>query len=91
MVIAFLYTVGLIKSGAYKALLPRRSDLRDGLKMFWYYLRVVPSFLMRKANPHPVVHTKYNALQRAAYFSVSVFSFLSILTGWAIHKPAQLG
>jgi len=39
----------------------------------------------------PLVNTKYNALQRAAYFSVSIFSLLSILTGWAIHKPAQLG
>jgi thiosulfate reductase cytochrome b subunit len=91
MIIALVYTAGLIRSGAYRALLPRRSDVLDGLKMFLYYMRVVPFFLMRKTNPHPAVITKYNALQRSAYFSVSIFSFLSILTGWAIHKPAQLG
>ncbi len=91
MVITVVYTIGLLRSGAYKALLPRTTDVRDGLKMILYYLRVVPSFVMRKTNPHPVVNTKYNALQRTAYFSVSIFSFISILTGWAIHKPAQLG
>ena len=40
--------------------------------------------------PRPPFDTKYNALQRAAYFSVSVTAFLSIATGWAIHKPMQL-
>jgi thiosulfate reductase cytochrome b subunit len=39
---------------------------------------------------HPLFNTKYNALQRAAYFSVPVAGFLSVATGWAIHKPMQL-
>jgi thiosulfate reductase cytochrome b subunit len=91
MIVAVLYVLGLARSGAYKALLPRPSDLPNGLKMFLYYLKVFPCFILRKPNPHPVVTSKYNALQRTAYFSVSVVSLLSILTGWAIHKPAQLG
>jgi thiosulfate reductase cytochrome b subunit len=39
---------------------------------------------------HPRFNTKYNALQRAAYLSVPVAGFLSVATGWAIHKPMQL-
>ena len=35
-------------------------------------------------------NTKYNALQRTAYFSIPVAGFLSVTTGWAIHKPMQL-
>ena len=39
---------------------------------------------------HPVIHSKYNALQRAAYFSMPVLGLLAILSGWAMHKPTQL-
>src|SRR5205085_10898583 len=39
---------------------------------------------------HPCFNTKYNALQRAAYLSIPVAGFLSVATGWAIHKPMQL-
>jgi thiosulfate reductase cytochrome b subunit len=39
---------------------------------------------------HPRFNTKYNALQRLAYFSVPVAGLLSVFTGWAIHKPMQL-
>jgi thiosulfate reductase cytochrome b subunit len=46
--------------------------------------------LSRRTWLHPPCHTKYNALQRLAYFSVPVAGFLSIATGWAIHKPMQL-
>ena len=35
--------------------------------------------------------SKYNALQRGAYFSMSVFALFAILSGWAMHKPVQLG
>ena len=38
---------------------------------------------------HPRFNTKYNALQRAAYFSVPLAGLLSVATGWAIHKPMQ--
>jgi thiosulfate reductase cytochrome b subunit len=45
--------------------------------------------LTRHQWPHPVFFTKYNALQRAAYFSVPLAGCLSVATGWAIHKPMQ--
>ena len=46
--------------------------------------------LTRREWLHPRFDTKYNALQRVAYVSVPVAGFLSVATGWAIHKPMQL-
>jgi thiosulfate reductase cytochrome b subunit len=86
-----LYLIGLGVGGGYKALLPRRSDLADAFRMIRYYIGILPARLLRRAWKHPLVTSKYNALQRAAYFSMPVFGILSVLTGWAIHKPAQLG
>src|ERR1700742_4646658 len=84
-----VYIVGLLLGGGWRSLLPRRTDLVDALRMFRYYLGV-PLAKLRRPWPHPVFKTKYNALQRAAYFSVPVTGFLSVATGWAIHKPMQL-
>ena len=67
-----------------------RTDLRDGFKMFWYYIGVPVAKLRRRRWPHPGFDTKYNALQRLAYFCVLIAGLLSVLTGWAIHKPMQL-
>jgi thiosulfate reductase cytochrome b subunit len=58
--------------------------------MLRYYLGVSFAKLTRRQWPHPEFSTKYNPLQRAAYFSVPVAGFLSVATGWAIHKPMQL-
>ena len=91
MAIGLIYWIGLIIGGGYRALLPRVADIEQIPLMIKYYLNVVPAWILRKENKHPVVTTKYNALQRMAYFSVSIMGLLSILTGWAIHKPAQLG
>ena len=85
-----VYITGLLLGGDWRSLLPRRTDLVDGLKMFRYYLGVPFAKLTRRQWPHPHFNTKYNALQRAAYFSVPVAGFLSVATGWAIHKPMQL-
>jgi thiosulfate reductase cytochrome b subunit len=68
----------------------RRTDLRDATKMFWYYIGAPVAKLARCKWPHPRFETKYNPLQRAAYFSVWAAGVLSVLTGWAIHKPMQL-
>jgi len=76
--------------GGWRSLLPRRTDLLDGLRMFRYYLGFPFAKLARRRWLHPVFNTKYNALQRAAYFSVPVAGLLSVATGWAIHKPMQL-
>ena len=84
------FVIGLVMGGGWRALLPRRTDLRDSLKMVRYYTGLPLAKLTRRAWPHPRFNTKYNALQRVAYFSVPVAALLSVITGWAIHKPMQL-
>lgn len=90
MLNGLLYLIGLGVGGGYKALLPRRTDLRDAVKMQVYYMGLPIAKLLRRPWPHPVVTSKYNALQRAAYFAMPIFGTLAVLTGWAIHKPQQL-
>jgi thiosulfate reductase cytochrome b subunit len=86
-----LYVIGLAAGGGWRALLPRASDARDALRMIRFYLGVVPMAILRRPWPHPPVGSKYNALQRAAYFSMPLFGALVVLSGWAMHKPVQLG
>src|SRR6266508_1534269 len=64
-----LYALGLARGGGWRALLPRATDPAESLAMIRYYLGVVPHALARKPWPHPPVAGKYNALQRAAYFT----------------------
>ena len=87
MLNGMVYVVGLVFGGGWRSLLPRRTDVSDALKMFRYYLGVPFAKLIRRKWLHPRFNTKYNALQRAAYFSVPVSGCLSVTTGWAIHKP----
>ena len=91
MLNGLLYLVGLGLGGGYKSLLPRRTDLQDAVKMQIYYLGLPLAKITHREWKHPVITTKYNALQRLAYFSMPVFGTISVLTGWAIHKPMQLG
>jgi thiosulfate reductase cytochrome b subunit len=84
------YLTGLYLGGGWRALLPRRPDLRDAFRMMRYYIGVPFAWLLRRTWLHPRFTTKYNALQRLAYFSIPVAGFLSVATGWAIHKPMQL-
>jgi thiosulfate reductase cytochrome b subunit len=90
MINGALYLVGLFAGKGYKALLPRRTDFREALAMMRYYLGVLPAKLLRKPWPHPPVTSKYNALQRGAYFSMPVLGILAVASGWAMHKPVQL-
>jgi thiosulfate reductase cytochrome b subunit len=90
MLNGLVYVIGLAMGGGWRSLLARRTDLRDALRMFRYYLGLLITKLTRHTWPHPRFKTKYNALQRAAYFSVAVAGLLAVLTGWAIHKPMQL-
>jgi len=85
-----LYVLGLALGGGYKALLPRRSDVPEALRMIRYYIGVVPAKLLRRPWPHPPLRSKYNALQRGAYFSMPLLGILAVASGWAIHKPVQL-
>jgi thiosulfate reductase cytochrome b subunit len=86
-----LYLVGLIAGGGWRALLPRGSDLAGGVAMLRYYAGVIPMAVLRRPWPHPAVRSKYNPLQRAAYASVILAGALMVLSGWAMHKPVQLG
>jgi len=83
------YIAGLIAGGGWRGLLPRRTDLFDALRMFRYYIGFPLARLARRQWPHPSSNTKYNALQRAAYVTIPIAGFLSVTTGWAIHKPMQ--
>jgi len=85
-----LYLVGLVAGGGWRALVPRRTDVRDGFRMIRYYAGVVPARVLRKPWPHPPIEGKYNALQRAAYVSIPLAAAVSVATGWAMHKPVQL-
>jgi thiosulfate reductase cytochrome b subunit len=85
-----MYVAGLVMGGGWRSLLPRGTDLADSFRMLWYYIGFPFAKLLRRAWPHPQFRTKYNPLQRAAYFSVPVAGFFSVATGWAIHKPMQL-
>jgi thiosulfate reductase cytochrome b subunit len=84
-----VYVAGMINGGGWRGLLPRRTDVLDAFRMFRYYIALPLAKLTRHAWPHPVFSTKYNALQRAAYFSVPLAGGLSVATGWAIHRPMQ--
>jgi thiosulfate reductase cytochrome b subunit len=85
-----VFVIGLAMGGGWRSLLPRRTDLRDATRMFWYYIGLPVAKLTRRSWPHPRFNTKYNPLQRLAYFAVSSAGLLSVLTGWAIHKPMHL-
>ena len=91
MVNGALYLIGLVAGGGWRALLPRVSNARDALAMIRFYLGVIPMAILRSPWPHPPVRSKYNALQRAAYFSMPLAGLLVVLSGWAMHKPVQLG
>jgi thiosulfate reductase cytochrome b subunit len=90
MLNGLLFVAGLVMGSGWRALLPRPTDLRDATRMLWYYVGVPFARLTRRRWPRPRFKTKYNALQRTAYFSVPVAGLLSVFTGWAIHKPMQL-
>jgi thiosulfate reductase cytochrome b subunit len=89
MLNGLVFVIGLVMGAGWRSLLPRSTDLRDALRMFWYYIGIPVAKLTRRLWPHPRFNTKYNPLQRGAYFSVTVGGLLSVFTGWAIHKPMQ--
>jgi thiosulfate reductase cytochrome b subunit len=88
MLNGLVYLAGLILGGGWRSLLPR--DVRGVLRVARYYVGLPYAILARRRQTHPDFRTKYNPLQRLAYFSVAAAGFLAVATGWAIHKPAQL-
>lgn len=89
MLNALVYLAGLWLGGGWRSLLPRPSDGRGALFMAKYYLGAPFALLRRRRRVAPPSNSKYNPLQRLAYFSIPIAGFLSIVTGWAIHKPMQ--
>jgi thiosulfate reductase cytochrome b subunit len=90
MLNGLVYAAGLALGSGWRSLLPRPTDVGDAMKMLRYYTGLPFAWLTRRSWLHPRFNTKYNALQRAAYFSVPLAGFLAVTTGWAIHKPMQL-
>jgi len=91
MLNGLVYLAGLLLGGEWRNLLPRVSDVRGSLKMARYYFGAPFAILVRRRRRIPPrFNTKYDPLQRAAYFSIPIAGLLSVLTGWAIHKPMQL-
>lgn len=86
-----LYVIGLIAGGGWRALLPRPSDVGEAFAMMRYYLGIVPMAIRRRPWPHPIIRSKYNALQRSAYFAMPILGALVVMSGLAMHKPVQLG
>lgn len=76
------YLLFLIVTGEWRALLFRPRDVKGSVQMMRYYLRLRPD--------HPP-QGKHNPLQKSAYTFILVLATLSILTGFAIAKPVQLG
>ena len=90
MLNGLVFLAGLGIGGGWRSLLPRLSDACGGLQMVRYYVSAPFAILARCRRVHPSFETKYNPLQRLAYFAVAVAGFLAVASGWAIHKPAQL-
>src|SRR5258707_2466510 len=90
MLNGLVYLAGLCIGGEWRSLLPRVSDGRGALLMAKYYLGAPFALLRRRRRVSPSFDSRYNPLQRLAYFSVPTAGFLSVVTGWAIHKPMQL-
>jgi thiosulfate reductase cytochrome b subunit len=90
MLNALVYLAGLWPGGEWRSLLPRASDGRGALFMAKYYLGAPFALPWRRRRVPPRFKSKYNPLQRLAYFSIPIAGFLSVVTGWAIHKPMQL-
>jgi len=67
--------------GDWRDVVPRRGFVRNAVEMIKFYLFV------RKRHPR---QGKYNALQRATYFSLPLIGILAVLSGFAIWKPVQL-
>jgi thiosulfate reductase cytochrome b subunit len=77
-----LYLGYLVVSGEWRSLLFRPSDVPRALQMQLYYLK------LRREHPP---QGKHNALQKLAYTSIVALAALSVLTGFAVYKPVELG
>ena len=77
-----LYVAYTIVSGEWKLLVPRSAAI---FRNAWYVL--LCDLHLRKERP---AQEKYNAAQQLSYTAIIVMGILSVLSGLAIYKPAQL-
>jgi thiosulfate reductase cytochrome b subunit len=77
-----LYLGFLVLTGEWRALAFRPRDVGPAIQMQLYYLRL--------KREHPA-QGKHNALQKAAYSFIVLLGAISVLSGFAIYKPVQLG
>jgi thiosulfate reductase cytochrome b subunit len=89
MLNGLVYLAGIFWGGEWRALLPRLADAYGAMRMAAYYAGTPLAILRRKPQKAPAFSSKYNPLQKLAYFSIPIAGFLSVLTGWAMHKPMQ--
>jgi thiosulfate reductase cytochrome b subunit len=78
---ALIYLGFVYLHGEWRTLVPRRGDIRDSWEMMRFYL------FIRRTHPH---QGKYNALQKATYFTLPILGAVAVLSGLAIWKPVQL-
>jgi thiosulfate reductase cytochrome b subunit len=90
MLNGLVFITGQAMGGGWRALLPRRTDLWNATRMFYYYVGLPFAKIIRASWVPPRFNTKYNPLQRLSYFAIPLAGLFSVLTGWAIHKPMQL-
>ena len=76
------YVGYLLFSGEWRYLWPDRKSFRDAISVTLYDLH------LRKERP---AQGKYNAAQKIAYSAVVLMGAGSLITGFAIYKPVQLG
>jgi thiosulfate reductase cytochrome b subunit len=82
VITGLLYLGFLALSGEWRSLVFRPRDIGPALQMQLYYLR------LRKGHP---AQGKHNALQKGAYTFIVALGAISVLSGFAIYKPVQLG
>jgi thiosulfate reductase cytochrome b subunit len=82
MINGLLYVLYTWISGEWRDLVPGKSALRDS----WHV--VLHDFGLRRELPP---QGKYNAAQRVTYSAIVLMGIGSVITGFAIYKPVQVG
>jgi len=77
-----LYFLYMAVSGEWRTILFLPKDIPGAIQMQLYYLR------LKKEHPP---QGKHNPLQKGGYTAIFLLGVLSVLTGFAIYKPVQLG
>ncbi len=75
------YTLYLVFSKRWKDLVPNRKTVGEALQVVWNEMR------FKHAPKH---EGRFNGAQKMAYTSVVLMAAIQVVTGLAMHKPAQL-